>query len=77
MNKLIDIADVSIGILKNRYESRAFDKKQITYNTVNYGSISEETSITSTKFISNSEIDQTFFTKENDILIKLYIICWK
>lgn len=72
MNKLIDIADVSIGILKNRYENRAFDKKQITYNMVNYGSISEETSITSTKFISNSEIDQTFFTKENDILIKLF-----
>ncbi len=72
MNKLIDIADVSIGILKNRYECKPFDKKQVIYNMVNYRSISEETSITSIKFISNSEIDQIFFTKENDILIKLF-----
>lgn len=72
MNKLIDIADVSIGILKNRYESKTFDKKQFVYNMVDYRSISNETSITSTKFVSNLEIDQSFFTKENDILIKLF-----
>lgn len=72
MNKIIDIADVSIGILKNRYEAKVFDKKQFIYNMVNYRSISEEASITPIEFVSNLEIDQAFFTKENDILIKLF-----
>lgn len=72
MNKLMDLADVTIGILKNRYESKTMDGKKFTYNLINYGSISEVNPITSIKFISNLEIDKTFLTRKNDILIKLF-----